>query len=128
MVLEWVDGKRIDDWCDTQGMTIAQRLALFRQVLAAVRAAHSQLAIHRDLKPGNILVDRQGQIKRMDFGIAKLLDEPDGDGLTREGVFAMTPSHAAPEQFTGGILSSPPTSMPWAWCCSRCSPAATRPG
>jgi len=104
LVLEWVDGQRIDHWCDVQSMTIAQRLALFRQVLAAVSAAHGQLAIHRDLKPGNILVDGQGQIKLLDFGIAKLLDEPDGDGLTREGVFPMTPSHAAPEQFTGGTL------------------------
>ena len=104
LVLEWVDGHPIDRWCDAQGMTIRQRLALFRQVLAAVSAAHGQLAIHRDLKPGNILVDRQGQIKLLDFGIAKLLDEPDGDGLTRDGVFPMTPSHAAPEQFTSGTL------------------------
>ncbi len=104
LVLEWVQGQRIDRWCDVAGLGLHARIRLFLQVLAAVSAAHSQLAIHRDLKPSNILVDGQGAIKLLDFGIAKLLDEGTDPQLTREGAFAMTPEYAAPEQFGSGAL------------------------
>jgi serine/threonine-protein kinase len=104
LVLEWVDGQRIDRWCDAAALGLPARIRLFLQVLAAVSAAHSQLVIHRDLKPSNILVDGQGQIKLLDFGIAKLLDEDQAPELTREGTMAMTPEFAAPEQFGGQAL------------------------
>ncbi len=104
LVLEWVGGQRIDQWCDTQRLALHARIRLFLQVLAAVSAAHSLLVIHRDLKPSNILVDAQGAIKLLDFGIAKLLDEDTAAQLTRDGGFAMTPEFAAPEQFGSGAL------------------------
>jgi len=71
LVLELVEGERIDRHCDAGQLGIAQRVALFRIVLAAVAHAHSHLVIHRDIKPGNILVDRGGQVKLLDFGAAR---------------------------------------------------------
>ncbi len=107
LVLELVQGERIDRWCDARGLHIRQRIELFIQVLDAVQAAHAQLAIHRDLKPSNILVGEDGRVKLLDFGIARLLPgaEAEQTALTREGSFALTPEYAAPEQFEGGVLS-----------------------
>jgi serine/threonine protein kinase len=102
LILEYVEGEPIDRWCDLQRLGVEGRLRLFLQVLAAVSHAHGRLILHRDLKPSNILVTKDGTVKLLDFGIAKLLE---GDGqtasqseLTRLGGAAMTPEYAAPEQ------------------------------
>jgi eukaryotic-like serine/threonine-protein kinase len=109
LVLELVEGERIDLHCDAARLDLVQRVALFRVVLEAVAHAHRHLVIHRDIKPGNILVDRDGAVKLLDFGIAKLLqaDGGDGDGeLTVEGMRALTPDYAAPEQLRGEPVST----------------------
>ena len=80
LVLELVDGRPITAACDTQGATITRRLELFLAVARAVQYAHANLIVHRDLKPSNILVDAGGQVRLLDFGIAKLLEEaPDAE-------------------------------------------------
>jgi eukaryotic-like serine/threonine-protein kinase len=105
LVLELVEGERIDWYADAQRLSVEQRIALFAQVLAALTHAHSHLVIHRDIKPGNILVGQDGTVKLLDFGIAKLLEEhtePDAAvELTRDGARALTPEFAAPEQLRG---------------------------
>lgn len=102
--LEFVHGERITRWCDAQRLDIAARVRLFLDVCAAVQYAHSQLVVHRDLKPDNILVDAQGKVRLLDFGIARLLgDEELGLTVTHAGRgYAMTPEFAAPEQFGSG--------------------------
>ena len=105
LVLEYVDGERIDHWCDRHFATIDARLCLFLQVCEAVAYAHANLVVHRDLKPSNILVQADGEVKLLDFGVAKLLaDEFAAAGdeaaeLTRHGGVPFTPEYAAPEQF-----------------------------
>jgi serine/threonine protein kinase len=107
LVLEYVEGEPIDRWCDERGLDARSRVRLFLDVLAAVAHAHSNLVVHRDLKPSNVMVSKEGQVKLLDFGIAKLLAE---DGaltqLTREGVRAFTPAFAAPEQVTGECVTT----------------------
>jgi tetratricopeptide (TPR) repeat protein len=103
LVLEYVDGEPIDHCCDARGLDINARLHIFLDVLAAVEHAHNNLILHRDLKPSNILVGQDGQVKLLDFGIAKLLQEgaaPDAQ-LTQLGGRAFTPEYAAPEQVQG---------------------------
>jgi len=104
LVMEFVDGQPIDTWCDQHGQGTRARLALFALVCRAVDHAHRNLVVHRDLKPSNILVDAQGQPRLLDFGIAKLLD--DAPGVTRTGERVLTPSHASPEQITGGPVTT----------------------
>jgi tetratricopeptide (TPR) repeat protein/tRNA A-37 threonylcarbamoyl transferase component Bud32 len=102
-VMEYIDGVPVTTWCDTQQLTIADRLRLFLEVGDAVRAAHRQLVVHRDLKPGNILVTNSGTVKLLDFGIARLLTEHEEDAQTHTalGARAFTPEYAAPEQIRG---------------------------
>ncbi|WP_164483838.1 serine/threonine-protein kinase [Pseudofulvimonas gallinarii] len=101
--LEFVRGRNIAAWCDEERLTIAARVRLFLDVCAAVQYAHAQLVVHRDLKPDNILIDDNGAVRLLDFGIARLLGEEEhGLTLTRSGHgYAMTPEYAAPEQFAG---------------------------
>jgi serine/threonine protein kinase/tetratricopeptide (TPR) repeat protein len=109
LVLEHVSGEPIDRYCESRGLDVEARLRLFLDVLAAVAHAHANLIVHRDLKPSNVLVSIEGQVKLLDFGIAKLLEEDAQAGmateLTREGGGAMTPEYAAPEQITGGPVT-----------------------
>ncbi|MGB6308801.1 MAG: protein kinase [Steroidobacteraceae bacterium] len=101
LVLEYVEGEPIDTYCDRLGLGVGARVALFQGVLAAVGHAHSHLIIHRDLKPANVFVTRDGTVKLLDFGIAKLLTQ-DGDvALTQTNTQALTPQYAAPEQLLG---------------------------
>jgi serine/threonine protein kinase len=101
--MEYVDGKPIDTYCDEHRLTINQRLELFRSVCAAVHSAHQNLIVHRDLKPSNILVDANGQVHLLDFGIAKLLEQDPtvAAQVTQFGNPAFTPDYASPEQMRG---------------------------
>jgi tetratricopeptide (TPR) repeat protein len=97
--LEYVDGVPLTAWCDSQRLGIPERIGLFLDVCAAVAYAHERLIVHRDLKPANILVDSQGHVKLLDFGIAKLLDLDASQTGTAMRLF--TPEYAAPEQIRG---------------------------
>ncbi|SFN38581.1 serine/threonine-protein kinase [Dokdonella immobilis] len=102
LVLEYVEGEVITDWCSRRELSLRARLHLFAKVCAAVGHAHRHLIVHRDLKPANVLVNADGEPKLLDFGIAKLLDGSDeGDSVA-----ALTPSYAAPEQLRGGPVST----------------------
>ncbi len=107
LVLEYVDGQHIDRYCDDQRLGVEDRIRLFLDVQAAVAHAHANLIVHRDLKPSNVLVAADGQVKLLDFGIAKLLGDDEAMSmLTREGGVALTPKYAAPEQVTGGPITT----------------------
>jgi serine/threonine protein kinase len=100
-VMEYVEGKAIDKYCDRHRLSIPERLKLFRQLCAAVEYAHRNLIVHRDIKPGNILVTAEGVPKLLDFGIAKLVNPGlSGEAGTMTGL-AMTPEFASPEQARG---------------------------
>ena len=94
-VMEYVDGLPIDRWCDERALGLRERVALFLQVLDAVQYAHRNLVVHRDLKPSNLLVTADGQVKLLDFGIAKQLE---GADATRTADRALTFEYASPEQ------------------------------
>jgi serine/threonine protein kinase len=96
IVMEYVDGEPIDTY--SRGRSLAERLALFRQVCLAVHYAHQRLVIHRDIKAGNILVNREGAPKLLDFGIARLLEPALEGGRTETAPQALTPESASPEQ------------------------------
>jgi serine/threonine-protein kinase len=102
-VMEYVDGTSLTHYCDANRCTVRERLQLFRQACDAVLYAHANAVIHRDLKPSNILVTREGEIKLLDFGIAKQLDPAYDEALrTQTMMRLMTPAYAAPEQLRGG--------------------------
>ncbi|TVQ36724.1 MAG: serine/threonine protein kinase [Wenzhouxiangella sp.] len=101
LAMEYVDGLPIDQWCDEQRLDVNQRLGLFDQVCSAVHFAHQNLIIHRDIKPANVLVDEHGQVKLLDFGIAKLIENSVDPDKTRTQLRMITPSAASPEQFRG---------------------------
>jgi serine/threonine-protein kinase len=100
LAVEYVDGEAITAYCDRQVLGVTARLKLFLDVLRAVQYAHTNLVVHRDLKPSNILVTKDGQVRLLDFGIAKLLTEGQAaeTELTRVGGRALTPAYASPEQ------------------------------
>jgi serine/threonine-protein kinase len=108
LALEYVDGERIDVYCKKRSLTVKQRLGLFAQVARAVAHAHAHLVVHRDLKPANILVTAAGEVKLLDFGVAKLVAEGvvDETELTREVGRAFTPEYASPEQMLGRPLGT----------------------
>jgi eukaryotic-like serine/threonine-protein kinase len=110
LVIELVEGERIDRHCDVNHLTVEARLALFDDVLSAVAHAHTHLVIHRDIKPGNIMVTPDGAVKLLDFGIAKLLEDEAGASeateLTRDGGRVLTPEYAAPEQLRGEAITT----------------------
>jgi serine/threonine-protein kinase len=108
LVLEYVDGQPIDAWCDERTLTTDARLRLFLQVLAAVAHAHANLIVHRDLKPSNILVARDGTVKLLDFGIAKLLEGSTADRgrLTGSHDAVLTFEYASPEQIRDDPIST----------------------
>lgn len=102
MVMEYVDGARIDEWCEDRRLDVRDRIKLFQQVCAAVQYAHDRQVIHRDIKPGNILVGADGNPKLLDFGIAKILDpELAHSPETTLGQAPMTIEYASPEQVRG---------------------------
>ncbi|HEY4449012.1 MAG TPA: serine/threonine-protein kinase [Steroidobacteraceae bacterium] len=108
LAMEYVAGRPLIPWCDERRLTIGERLALFAQVLDAVQFAHANLIIHRDLKPSNILVTADGQVRLLDFGIAKLLSDGESARETRLTQFAgraLTPDYASPEQIKGEPLT-----------------------
>ena len=103
MVMDLIRGRPITHWIRERHCTLTQRLQLFLEVCDAVAYAHRKLVVHRDLKPSNVFVTDDGQVKLLDFGVARLLDRAPCDE-TRSG--AMTPGYAAPEQLTGGHITT----------------------
>jgi len=104
LVMDYVEGTRLDDYCDRRRLSIAERILLFRGVCAAVQYVHQNLVVHRDLKPANILVTAEGVPKLLDFGIAKLLRSElfaNAMDATRAEFRLMTPGYASPEQVKG---------------------------
>ena len=97
LVMEYIHGRTITDYCDRQRLTINQRVELFCRVCEAVNHAHQNLIIHKDLKPANILIDQYGNVKLMDFGVAFLMDESNKED-NNQAFPAFTPAYASPEQ------------------------------
>ena len=115
LVLEYVDGQAIDQYCDSRALRIESRVRLFLDVLDAVAHAHANLVVHRDIKPANVLVSTGGEVKLLDFGIAKLIepgseredaDAPAPSQATRDVAKSWTPEFAAPEQLAGGPVTT----------------------
>lgn len=109
LVMEFIDGIPITEYCNQKKLSNEEKLKLFREVCSAVQYAHQNLIIHRDLKPGNILVTKDGYPKLLDFGIVKLIDQEfseSDEGLTRPGIWHLTPEYASPEQIKGEKITT----------------------
>ncbi|MBI1762243.1 MAG: protein kinase [Acidobacteria bacterium] len=109
LVLEYVEGQPLDEYCDGQQLSLRERLQLFRTVCSAVHYAHQNLVVHRDLKPSNILITQAGTPKLLDFGIAKILNPESFDQTidqTLPSVRLMTPAYASPEQVRGEAITT----------------------
>ena len=110
LALEYVEGESITAWCDHRNLDLQGRVRIFRQVLLAVQHAHANLVLHRDLKPANVLVTAQGQVRLLDFGIAKLMEAQGGalddTALTRQAGRLLTLQYASPEQLKGEPLTT----------------------
>jgi serine/threonine-protein kinase len=105
--MEYVDGMPLDRYCEDRALGLEERLALFEKVCEAVQYAHRSLVVHRDLKPSNILVAPSGEIKLLDFGIAKALSgDSEDETVTRAEQRLMTPEYAAPEQLRGDPITT----------------------
>lgn len=105
-IMEYVEGKPVDEFCDHHQLPVDERLRLFMDICNAVQYAHQKLIVHRDLKPSNILVKDDGTVKLLDFGIAKVLNEdnekfPGRAFFTKTGQLPLTPAYASPEQIRG---------------------------
>ena len=107
-VMEYIDGIPIDDYCDSNKLDIKERLKLFLKVASVVQYAHQNLVVHRDLKPNNILITKEGEPKLLDFGIAKILTPEDGiiETATHGGGWNLTPEFASPEQINGAPITT----------------------
>lgn len=107
-IMEYIEGKRLDEYCDDKRLTVPQRVDLFRTVCDAVAHAHRNLIVHRDLKPANILVTPDGTVKLLDFGVAKVLEQASAEEyeatLTVER--RLTPAYASPEQVRGDAVTT----------------------
>jgi len=108
LAMEYVEGQAIDVYCRERALPLHDRLVLLLQVAAAVAHAHARLVVHRDLKPGNILVTQDGQVRLLDFGIAKLMegDRTEETSLTQVNGRALTLDYASPEQIRGEPLGT----------------------
>lgn len=110
IVMEYVEGRPITSYAAANRLPLRERLQLLRQVCAAIQHAHQNLVVHRDLKPGNVLVATDGTVKLLDFGIARLLREGEGAEQlppTQGGLHAFTPDYASPEQVRGLPVATP---------------------
>ncbi len=106
LVMEHIAGTPLDAYCDQHRLPIRARLELFRHICDAVQYAHRNLVVHRDLKPANILITSDGEVKLLDFGIAKVLEADASSGLTATGQRLMTPEYASPEQVRGEPITT----------------------
>ena len=106
LVMEYIEGLPLIDYCNQQNLDLKARLELFQKICSAVQYAHQHLVIHRDLKPSNIMVTEDGSPKLLDFGISKLVSQ-EGDALQTQTEFrALTPGYASPEQVRGDMIST----------------------
>lgn len=109
VVMEYIEGQPIDEYCDAHELDTNERLGLFLQVCSAVQYAHQRLIIHRDIKPGNILVNAEGVPKLLDFGIAKILESSDSSAQREQTISVLrllTPEYASPEQIKGEPITT----------------------
>lgn len=104
-VMEYVEGLPLMKFCTANQVRVSERLDLFQQICDVLQYAHQNLIIHRDLKPSNILVTKDGQLKLLDFGIAKILNDNDPE-LTQTGNLMLTPNYASPEQLMGEAVGT----------------------
>lgn len=107
VVMEYIDGISLIEYAESNGLGLTKRLQLFQKVCSAVAHAHRNLIVHRDIKPGNIIVDHTGEPKLLDFGVAKLLgDDPENAEKTETIFRALTPAYASPEQLSGQSVTT----------------------